>query len=134
LIVTRAPGYRIAVDATAVDAARFETAAAQARDAMRRKDLHRAAELLREGLDLWRGEPLADIPAPFAEAERARLDEMRLGATADRVDADLALGLGSELVAELEALTTRYPLRERSRGSVALTGRRANRGMASLHR
>ena len=118
LIVTRAPGYLVAADPEDVDAARFEAAAAAGRAALRGGEPRRAATLLHDALGLWRGEPLGGVPAPFAEAERARLDELRLAALADRIDADLALGRGPELVAELDALTARYPLRERFWGQL----------------
>jgi DNA-binding SARP family transcriptional activator/WD40 repeat protein len=118
LIATRAPGYLVAADPKDLDAARFEAAAAAGRAALRGGEPRRAAMLLRDALGLWRGEALGGIPAPFAEAERARLDELRLGALADRIDADLALGRGPELVAELDALTARYPLRERFWGQL----------------
>ncbi|WP_113704428.1 ATP-binding protein, partial [Nonomuraea lactucae] len=67
--------------------------------------------LLREALELWRGAPLAD--APYAGAAAAGLEEMRLTATEDRVQADLDLGRHRELVAELRRLTAAHPLRER---------------------
>ena len=63
-------------------------------------------------LGLWRGEPLADIAAPFAEGQRTRLTELRLSAVEARADAGLACGRQDELVAELEGWVARYPLRE----------------------
>ena len=62
-----------------------------------------AATVLREALALWRGPALADVAdAPFARAEAARLEEERLAALEERLEADLALGRHAELVAELE--------------------------------
>ncbi|HSK56805.1 MAG TPA: BTAD domain-containing putative transcriptional regulator [Jiangellales bacterium] len=72
-----------------------------------------AADHLRDALALWRGEAYAEFDAPFAVAERIALEELRLTALEDRVAADLALGAGSELVGELEALVGRHPWRER---------------------
>jgi DNA-binding SARP family transcriptional activator len=94
LIATRAPGYLVAADPGQVDASRFEAAAAAGRAALRGGENRRAAGLLHDARGLWRGEALAGVPAPFADAERARLDELRLGTLADRIDADLALGRG----------------------------------------
>jgi DNA-binding SARP family transcriptional activator/WD40 repeat protein len=127
LVSTLAPGYAIAADPESVDATRFEATLAEGRAALRGGDPRRAAALLHGALALWRGEPLAGVPAPFAEAERTRLDELRLGALADRIDADLAVGLGPELVAELEAVTARYPLRERFWGQLMTALYRAGR-------
>jgi class 3 adenylate cyclase len=68
----------------------------------------------RQALALWRGPALADLlDAPAAQAEATRLEEARLAAVEERVDADLASGAHGELAAELEALTRAYPLRER---------------------
>ena len=64
-----------------------------------------ASTLLREALALWRGPPLADFAFDsFAQAEIARLEELRLAALEERVDADLALARHREVVSELEAL------------------------------
>ncbi len=60
------------------------------------------------------GEPLAEFAyAGFADAERARLDELTLVATESRAGADLGLGRYEELAGELEALCREHPLRER---------------------
>ncbi|MFG1698856.1 BTAD domain-containing putative transcriptional regulator [Nonomuraea sp. NPDC049309] len=79
-------------------------------------DAGRAAALLCEGLELWRGAPLAD--GPHATAAAAALEELRLTATEDRIQADLALGRHRELVAELTSLTAAHPLRERLRAQL----------------
>ncbi|PZG13531.1 BTAD domain-containing putative transcriptional regulator [Nonomuraea aridisoli] len=104
-------GYRLVADPQDVDARRFEQLAQAGRQALAGGDPERAAALLREALDLWRGTPLAD--APHAEAAVAALEELRLAATEDRVRADLDLGRHRELVAELRQLTAAHPLRER---------------------
>ncbi|WP_336215642.1 ATP-binding protein [Nonomuraea sp. LPB2021202275-12-8] len=109
-------GYRLVADPLDVDAHRFERLAAEGRQALTGGDPRRAAGLLREGLELWRGAPLAD--APHAEAAAARLTELRLAAIEDRVQADLDLGRHRELVAELSQLTAAHPLRERPRAQL----------------
>ncbi|MBB6351806.1 BTAD domain-containing putative transcriptional regulator [Nonomuraea muscovyensis] len=106
-------GYRLAADAADVDAHRFERLAAEGGHALRAGDARLAATLLREALAMWRGTALAD--APFAAAAAAGLEERRLAATEDRVQADLELGRHRELVAELRQLTAAHPLRERLR-------------------
>ncbi|MFI6066071.1 BTAD domain-containing putative transcriptional regulator [Micromonospora sp. NPDC051227] len=109
-------GYRLAVDPDDVDAYRFERLAEAGRRALGDGDWPRAAAVLREALELWRGPALAD--ATGAPAQAARLDELRLAALEDRVEADLALGAQSALIAELRELVVAHPLRERSRGQL----------------
>ena len=131
VLVTRSPGYLVEVDPDAVDAARFEALLARSREESARGDHANAAATLREALGLWRGPALADVAdAPLARAEAARLEEARLTALEERLDADLACGRHGELVAELDALTRAHPLRERLWGQrmVALyrSGRQAD--------
>ncbi|MGW0536121.1 BTAD domain-containing putative transcriptional regulator [Streptomyces sp. NPDC003032] len=104
-------GYRLAVSPEDVDLHRFERLAREGRRALGSGDHAGAAALLREALGLWHGPALAGLPD--AHASVARLDELRLAATQDRVQADLALGGGSELVPELRELTAAHPLSER---------------------
>jgi DNA-binding SARP family transcriptional activator len=127
LLVTRAPGYRLAVDPDSIDLVRFERLVASARGL---EPAERAAPL-REALGLWRGAPLAEVAfEPFALAEARRLEELRLSAFEALFDAELAAGRAGEIVPELESLVARHPLRERLRGQlmVALygTGRQAD--------
>ena len=110
-------GYRLDLPPDAVDALRFERLARAGRLALRGGEPGLAARQLREALTLWRGEALADIAeAPFAAAAAVRLDELRLAATEDRLEADLqTLDERAHLVAELRELTAAHPLRERLR-------------------
>ncbi|WP_170191984.1 BTAD domain-containing putative transcriptional regulator [Saccharothrix syringae] len=75
----------------------------------------RALAELDAALALWRGEALAGIPGPFAEAQRARLAELRLATVERRAELALELGRHAEVVAELTGLVARYPLREQAR-------------------
>ncbi|WP_327042091.1 winged helix-turn-helix domain-containing protein [Micromonospora ureilytica] len=112
-------GYRLAVDPGDVDAYRFERLAEAGRRALVDGDWSRAAAVLREALELWRGPALADaVGAAGAPAQAARLDELRLAATEDRIEADLALGAPGALIAELRELVVAHPLRERLRGQL----------------
>jgi DNA-binding SARP family transcriptional activator len=114
VLVTRPPGYVVRVEPGALDAARFEALLARGREEAAGGDHAGAAETLREALALWRGPALADVAdAPCARAEAARLEEARLAALEERVEADLACGRHGTLVAELDALTRAHPLRER---------------------
>jgi predicted ATPase/DNA-binding SARP family transcriptional activator len=116
VIESHPAGYRLAVPPDSVDAAAFETLAIQGRRALADGDPERAARVLRSALLLWRGQPLADAAGyDFANAAAARLTELRATAAADRIEADLALGGGARLVAELRALLSAEPLAERPR-------------------
>jgi DNA-binding SARP family transcriptional activator len=117
------------VDPSELDVARFERLVAEAGGA----DPKRAAEKLREALALWRGPPLADLAyEPFAQAEIARLGELRLAALEQRIDAELATGRHAELAGELEALVNGHPLRERLRGQLMLCLYRSGRTAEAL--
>ncbi|MGW3131235.1 AfsR/SARP family transcriptional regulator [Streptomyces sp. NPDC001123] len=115
-IEATATGYRAAVAPDTVDSHRFETWSAAGRAALAAGDHGIAAARLREALALWRGPALPDLPD--AEAEAARLEELRLAAVQDRIEADLALGGGAELVPELRALLADRPLSERLYGQL----------------
>jgi predicted ATPase/DNA-binding SARP family transcriptional activator len=124
-------GYRIAVGAEQVDAWAFEQLIATARTELDRGRSDAAAAGFRRALQLWRGPALADVAdAPWAAGVIARLSELRLAALEDRIDADLAVGRGPELVPEVEELATEHPLRERLRGqlmrSLYAAGRQAD--------
>lgn len=109
-------GYRITASPEAVDAHQFERLSKEGRTALSAGDHTRAAARLREALALWRGPALPDLPE--AHAERARLEELRLAAAQDRIEAELALGGGPGLVAELRALLSAHPLSERLYGQL----------------
>ena len=114
VVVTRPSGYLLQVDAAAVDALRFEVLVDRGRDDAKAGDHTSAAATLREALALWRGPALADVvDAPYARAQASRLEEARLCALEDRLEADLACGRHGEVTAELEALTGDHPFRER---------------------
>jgi DNA-binding SARP family transcriptional activator/ABC-type branched-subunit amino acid transport system substrate-binding protein len=110
VLVTRAPGYLARVDADRLDASRFERLVAEAAG----RPADEAAALLDTGLRLWRGAPLADFAyEPFAQSEIARLEEARVAALEDRLDADLACARHAAVVSDLEALVAEHPYRER---------------------
>jgi DNA-binding SARP family transcriptional activator len=114
-IITREPGYLIRVEPDELDLFRFEQQVAEAEQA----SPDEAAQLLRDALALWRGPPLADLAGEsFAQPEIRRLEEVRLAALEQRLDADLALGHHARLVAELESLVRQHPFRERLRAAL----------------
>jgi DNA-binding SARP family transcriptional activator len=129
LIETRPPGYLLNVDAGSVDALRFEQALAGSRDL----DPPERAAALREALALWRGPPLADLELDGdARAAISRLDELRLAALEQRIEAELALGHHDAILGEIEALAIREPARERLRHLQMLALYRAGRQRDAL--
>lgn len=129
VLETRAPGYRLNVAAGAVDVDRFRAAVDDARSL----DPEERSTKLREALSLWRGSPLADFEfEAFAQSEIARLDELRLSALEDRIEADIEAGENATLVGELEGLVAEHPLRERLRGHLMLALYRSGRQAEAL--
>ena len=121
------------VEPDELDADRFERLLSEGRTAGEAKDHATAARRLHEALELWRGPALADFTYdPFAQAEIARLEELRLDAVEERIEADLALGKAADLVGELEALIRDHPLRERLRGQLMLALYRSGRQADAL--
>ena len=132
-IVTRAPGYLIQIEPDELDLLRFERLTAQAGSALRKNDAETAADRFRQALALWRGPPLADLEHErFAQAAIVRLEELRMSALAQRIEADLALGRHTDVVGELEMLVREHPLRERMQGQLMLALYRAGRQAEAL--
>jgi DNA-binding SARP family transcriptional activator/WD40 repeat protein len=132
-LIARPPGYVLRVEAGELDLERFERVYRDGRAALEAEDPSRAAVLLREAEGLWRGRPLADLEfEPFARFEVQRIEELRLLAVEDRIEADLALGRHADLCAELGMLTSEYPLRERLRGELMLALYRSGRQADAL--
>ncbi|HEV2259663.1 MAG TPA: BTAD domain-containing putative transcriptional regulator [Streptosporangiaceae bacterium] len=112
VIESRPSGYQLKIDPRCTDIVRFEDLVAAGR-ARLRDDPAAAGQTLRQALALWRGPALADVAdTDFGQAAIARLDELRLTAIEQRVDADLRTGNTASLVAELEGLVTAHPMRE----------------------
>src|SRR5215218_1862605 len=132
-IATRRPGYVLDAEPAEIDLARFEGLRGEARRAFDGGDPGVASDKLREALALWRGDALADIAfEPSVHAEAARLEDLRLVALEDRIDADLALGRAGELSGELERLAAADPLRERLWAQLMLSLYRSGRQAEAL--
>lgn len=124
LLVTEGPGYALRTDA--VDAWRFE------------KAVGGTLPELQQALALWRGPAYADFAdEDWAQAERARLTELRLRAVERQAELQLALGLAAEAVPDLDAHVTEHPWREDAWRLLALalyrTGRQGD-ALAVLRR
>jgi DNA-binding SARP family transcriptional activator len=133
LIRTHDAGYLFDLASQDLDSREFERLLAESRSGRAEGDVARAAAKLAEALALWRGPALADFAyEPFAQAEIARLEGLRLAAAEERIDAELALGKGAELVGDIEALVAEHPFRERPRGLLMLALYRAGRQADAL--
>jgi hypothetical protein len=109
------------------DVAMFEREIAEATEARARDDQAACADRLRSALGLWRGEPLAGLAGPFANAERDRLRERYWKATRDLFDAELAVGRHAAVVSELREAVRSQPYRERLAGLLMLALYRCGR-------
>ena len=129
IIETRTPGYVIRLDPGQLDLHHFERLA----DEAGKEEPERATELLGQALDLWRGEPLADLAyESFAQAAIERLHEIRLAALQERIDAELALGRQQKVIAQLEQLVAENPLHERFHAQLMLALYRSGRQADAL--
>jgi DNA-binding SARP family transcriptional activator len=129
ILETKPPGYRLLVRPGELDLDRFRSAVEQARS----REPPERARRLREALALWRGPPLADFTfEAFAQPHIMHLEELRLSALEERVQADLETGRHAELVGELEVLVEQHPVRERLRGHYMLALYRSGRQAEAL--
>jgi DNA-binding SARP family transcriptional activator len=129
LLMTHGPGYMLRLQGDQLDLHHFERLVASS-DAV---EPRLAVDRLREALDLWRGDPLADLGYEgFVQGPAARLAEVRLNAVEKRIAVELELGLHGDLVRELQALVAEHPLREGLRGQLMLALYRAGRQAEAL--
>lgn len=131
-VATVPPGYRLDVPPGGVDAGVFVDSLTAARASRAAGDLETARRQVVEGLALWRGPAYADIPHPFAEAEAARLDGLRLAAVELAAELDLATGRHEEVLQHLPAVVEEHPLRESLRGLLMLALYRSGRQTDAL--
>jgi DNA-binding SARP family transcriptional activator len=132
-LVTRSPGYELRVDEGELDVERFESLVAAAREQLSAGNARAAAKGLREALELWRGPALREFRSePFADIAAARLEDQRLAAVEDRLQAELDTGEAARVVPELEELVAAEPLRERPRELLMLALYRAGRQADAL--
>jgi YVTN family beta-propeller protein len=133
VLVTRGRSYLLRADREHLDAALFQDGFIAGRAAVEAGRYAEGAGTLRQALDLWRGEVLADLADyAFIQPEAVRLEDLRLGALEARIEADLALGRHDALTAELERLAAGHPLRERLHGQLMLALYRCGRQAEAL--
>jgi DNA-binding SARP family transcriptional activator len=132
-LVRQAHGYTLRVEPEQLDANRFGRLVGEGSEALATGKAELAAERLREALALWRGPPFADLQAErFAATAGARLEEERVSALEQRLEADLALGRHREVIGELETLVAEHPYRERLRAQLMLALYRSGRQADAL--
>jgi DNA-binding SARP family transcriptional activator/WD40 repeat protein len=132
VLLRREHGYELSADPDSIDAHRFEEAVAKGHSLIR-DDAAAASGILVEALGLWRGAALEDFAYDgFAQTEITRLEELRLAAIGDRIEADLRRGQAGELVGELEALQQQHPMQERFVGHLILALYRSGRQADAL--
>ncbi|MGH2818817.1 MAG: BTAD domain-containing putative transcriptional regulator [Actinomycetota bacterium] len=131
-IESHAPGYRLRLDSSELDAIRFDTLMRDAKKALP-MDPNIAVGMLDDALALWRGPALADLAEQSSlVAEAARLDELRLEAQEDRIEGLLASGAQARAIGELETLLARHPWRESFWGLLMLAFYREGRQAEAL--
>jgi DNA-binding SARP family transcriptional activator/Tfp pilus assembly protein PilF len=133
VLVSSGGGYLLRLGPGGLDAAQFEEGLSQSRGLRAAGDSQGAALALDEVLKLWRGQPFAGVPGPFAEAERLRLTELRTTAAEERADLMLAQGQPAAAVPELATLVAEHPLRERAWGLLMIALYRCGRQAEALH-
>lgn len=127
-------GYSIPAGAGTVDLDVFQQMVADAR-ALKSGGLAeraQAASMLRDALRLGQGEPLADVPGPHARYQRARITELRLAVTEERLALEIEAGAHVVSAAELQALLAEYPMRERISELLMLALYRSGRRVDAL--
>ena len=132
-LITKAPGYALRIFPEELDVSQFEQLVSEGGEALAAGSAAQAARTLSQALSLWQGPALADFRyEPFAQAEIARLEELRLTCLEERIEADLTLGSASVLIPELQQLVGEHPVRERFRGQLMLALYRDGRQTEAL--
>jgi predicted ATPase/class 3 adenylate cyclase len=133
VLVTREHGYELQLDVDELDAHRFEALLEDARGELAAGNPDRALAALERSLALWRGPPLADLAyEPFAQTEIARLEDLRMAAIEQSIEAKLELGRHGEVIAQLEQLVEEHPYREALHAQLMLALYRADRQADAL--
>lgn len=113
-LVTRPGGYQLTVPPDALDLLEYQRLVDLGRVRRAADDLPGALEAFSAAVELWRGEPLADVSfTQSVMAERARLEESRLTVEEMRLGLRIELGEPDEVLPELKLIISQHPLRER---------------------
>ena len=132
-IVTRPPGWVLQIRARSIDAHLFTSYVADARALLATHQSGEAAQLLRAALELWSGEPLADLDdAAFASEHVSRLNEQRLEASELLYEVELAAGAPAAVIEPARAFVVAHPYRERAWSALILALYRSGRQADAL--
>jgi predicted ATPase len=123
---SRGGGYELVVERGELDLDEFERAVDRARAGAA------TATQLRRALSLWRGPAATGAYPDGVRRELARVDELRLSALEERIEADLDAGRHATLAEELEALVAEHPYRERLRAQLMIALYRSRRQADAL--
>jgi DNA-binding SARP family transcriptional activator/ABC-type transport system substrate-binding protein/streptogramin lyase len=133
VLQTTDEGYLLEVAEDQLDSVQFEALLEAGRRRLERGDHAGALRALDEAVGWWRGPALADVAdRRFARVDADRLEELRLAAEEERVEARLGLGAHGALLGDLRALVERNPLRERLRAQLMLALYRSDRQVEAL--
>jgi predicted ATPase/class 3 adenylate cyclase len=133
VLVTREHGYELQLDVDELDAHRFEALLEDARGELAAGHPDRALAAIERALALWRGPPLADLAyEPFAQTEIARLEDLRMAAIEQSIEAKLELSRHGEVIGQLEQLVEEHPYREALHAQLMLALYRADRQADAL--
>ena len=133
VILTQGRGYVARVAQDELDVLRFEELASRGRAHLAGGRPQEAADAFADALALWRGPALANVrDEPFAQEPIRHLEELRIAAIENHVEARLATGQHGEVIAQLELLVAEHPLRERLRGQLMLALYRSGRQAEAL--
>ena len=113
LLAIRPNGYLLRVEPDRIDTVVFQQLAGQGQKAFHARRYGQAARLLRSGLALWTGPPMADVPCgPVLSAYGLELEDQRRTARYLRIQAEIECGQAEELIGELRTLVADDPLDE----------------------
>lgn len=131
LLITKPPGYVFRIHPEQVDVFQFQQLCEQGKDLFGQAEYRRASQSFRAALDLWAGQPLANVQCgQILTAAAVELQEQQRNALHLRIQADMAAGLHRELIGELRSLVTTNPLDEGLHGllmrAMSASGRRSD--------
>ncbi len=133
VILTRPPGYQLAVESDRLDLSRAEQLAVEGQGALAAEEFGHAATSLSKALALWRGSALGEFAdAPWAVSACVRIEELRLAILENQMEARLALGEHAAAVPDLQEAVRRWPLRERLTAQLMLALYRSGRQADAL--
>ena len=132
-VITRGGAYAVELAPEQLDAARFERLLGECGTARRAGNAALAASLADRALGLWRGRAYGDLAyEEVASRESERLEELRLVAVEERIDAELDLGRHEEVLAEVLRVAGEHAYRERLQGQAMIALYRCGRQSEAL--